>query len=71
MSVIPTKPKLFFSLRTNVQIELSVSDVKTYFSLSAFLLPTFEIFLKSGAGLYIPLNISHPLFVIFNQYPNV
>lgn len=68
---ISTKPKLFFSLRTDVQIELGVSGEKTYFSLSAFLPHTFEIFLKSGAGLYILLDISHPLFVTFNQYPDV
>jgi len=65
---------LLFSLRTDVQIELTVSDVKTYFSLSPLLSPKFEIFSGphlSGAGLYILLYISYPLFVLFNQYPKV
>lgn len=41
---VPTKPTVLFSLKCNVQIELTVSDVKTCCSLNAFLPPTFEIF---------------------------
>lgn len=71
---IPAKPTLLFSLRTHVQIELTISEVKAYFSLSPVLSPKFEIF--SGpqlcsAGLHILLYIFHPLFVMFNQYLKV
>lgn len=57
-----------------MQIELTVSDVKTYFSLRPLLPPKFETFSGpqlSSAGLYILFYISYPLFVMFNQYPKV
>lgn len=71
---IPAKPILLFSSRTDVQIELSLSDVKAYFILSALLSPKFEDFSSpqlSSASLYILLYISHSLFAMFNPYPEV
>lgn len=65
---------LLFSLRTDVQIELTVSAVKAYFSLGPLLSPKFEVFSSpqmSSASLYVLLYISHSLFAMFNQYPEV